>query len=619
MIKPLGFFKNFLETQMNGLTGHIEECGYPFNAVCWGEEDFNTTNGTPNWWVYEQTAYWLDGYLKAAILLEDKEKIERASNIIYKVIDNADEDGYLGSKNLKKAMGSRWPHVVFFRACIALYEYNKDQKILDALVKHYLNSDYQYRFFRDVFNVEIMIYLYFITKNKSLLDLAEESYIKYNSFKIRFNQITDEKILSGERPYVHGVTYNEYSKLGALLFKATGNKKYLKVSKKAFNTLNKKFLLPGQCNCSNEFTISNYYYECYETCDISDYSWANNVMLRVTKEAKYGDSVERCIFNAGMGSVLENFKGLQYFSCANQLVLDNSSTHCKFSMGKKWMSYRPNPGTECCAGNVNRFMPNYVWNMFYQENKDIYLNLFGESIFETYVGKGKVKIIEETKYPFDETISLKIETKNQFNLFIRIPEFAKNIRVLINGNDVYKGEKNYCKIKIVENCSVFVKFDTEIEEISVPGNGVYFRKGALVYSYGMYGDRQIDEKEERSSKEFPAYNIYANEEWGFEVKNDTNPVFYPGTAAIFDIREDLPYIEINAYKIKNAEINTRKSITYSHVDLFGIKRKKVEKGNFKLTPDLLKKSFELYNNSNKIKLFPYGSCKIRETVFKKGN
>lgn len=199
MIKPLGFFKNFLISQMDGLTGHIEECGYPFNAVCWGEEDFNTTNGTPNWWVYEQTAYWLDGYLKAAILLEDKEKIEKASKIIYKVIKNADEDGYLGSKNLKKAMGSRWPHVVFFRACIALYEYNNDQKIVDALVKHYLKSDYQYRFFRDVFNVEIMIYLYFITNNKSLLDLAVESYQKYNSFKIRFNQITDEKILSGQR------------------------------------------------------------------------------------------------------------------------------------------------------------------------------------------------------------------------------------------------------------------------------------------------------------------------------------------------------------------------------------------------------------------------------------
>lgn len=617
MIKPRGFFEEFLKTQMNGLTGHIEECGYPFNSVCWGGEDFNTTNGTPNWWVYEQTAYWLDGFIRTAILLNDKKSIKRGSDIIYKVIEKADDDGFLGSKNLKYEKASRWPHVVFFRACLALFEYNKDQKIIDALVKHYLNSDYQYRFFRDVMNVEIMIYLYFITKNKSLLDLAIESYEKYNFYKIRFNQITDELILSRKRPYIHGVTYNEYSKLGALLYKATGNKKYLKVSIKAYETLNKKFLLPGQCNCSNEFTISNYYYETYETCNISDYTWSNNVMLNVTKNSKYGDSIERCIFNAGIGSVLEDFKGLQYFSCANQLILDNSSTHCIFAMGKKWMSYRPNPGTECCAGNVNRFMPNYVWNMYSQEEKNIYLNLFGSSIFETYIGKGKVKITEETNYPFDESIKLNIETKRHFNLFIRVPKFAKNFSVKLNGVEQYKGENNYIKLKIVENCSVFVTFESEIEEISVAKNGVYFRKGVLVYSYGMYGDRQIDVSEERSSKEFPAYNIYADKEWGFEIKNSANPKFYPGSAAIFDIRKDLPYIEIDAYKIKNVDISRRKSITYYHTDLFGIKRKKVDKGNFGFTPDLLKKEYELEEKSKKIKLYPYGSCKIRETVFKK--
>ena len=121
MIKPLGFFEQFLKLQMNGLTGHIEEAGYPFNVVCWGEDDFNTTNKTPNWWVYEQTAYWLDGFLRTSILLNDEAGIKRASDIIYKVINNPDSDGYLGNLHLKKALASRCPHVVFFRACLALY------------------------------------------------------------------------------------------------------------------------------------------------------------------------------------------------------------------------------------------------------------------------------------------------------------------------------------------------------------------------------------------------------------------------------------------------------------------------------------------------------------------
>ena len=133
----------------------------------------------------------------------------------------------------------------------------------------------------------------------------------------------------------------------------------------------------------------------------------------------------------------------------------------------------------------------------------------------------------------------------------------------------------------------------------------------------MYGNRQIDLTEERSSKSFPAYNIYPDKEWGYEVKNDANPTFNQGSAVNFDIREDLPYIEINAYKIKNCDICHRKQLTIKHVDLFGVKRKKIEKGNFYLTPDLLKTNTELEDFSKKVKLYPYGACKIRETVFRK--
>lgn len=35
-IKPLGWLKQFLEKQLDGLTGHIEEAGFPFDTVWWG-------------------------------------------------------------------------------------------------------------------------------------------------------------------------------------------------------------------------------------------------------------------------------------------------------------------------------------------------------------------------------------------------------------------------------------------------------------------------------------------------------------------------------------------------------------------------------------------------------
>lgn len=87
-IRPNNFFKTYLEKQINGITGHIEVAGYPFGKVEWGQPDVYTDDGKPNWWVYEQTAYWLDGYLRTAILLDDKKAIDRAKTIIYNVLND---------------------------------------------------------------------------------------------------------------------------------------------------------------------------------------------------------------------------------------------------------------------------------------------------------------------------------------------------------------------------------------------------------------------------------------------------------------------------------------------------------------------------------------------------
>ena len=35
-IKPKGWLREFLERQMRGLTGHLDEITYPFNSVSWG-------------------------------------------------------------------------------------------------------------------------------------------------------------------------------------------------------------------------------------------------------------------------------------------------------------------------------------------------------------------------------------------------------------------------------------------------------------------------------------------------------------------------------------------------------------------------------------------------------
>ena len=615
-IKPNGYLKEFLKTQMSGLTGHIEQCGAPFDSEWWGTD--NTSGAQESgieaersgWWDYEQTAYWIDGFLRCAILLQDKKSIKKASKIIYKVIDNPDEDGYLGPQFMKQTTGwNRWPHVVFFRACMALYQYNQDEKIIHAITRHYLQAKCDYSVLRDVFNVEIMLWLYSVNGNEALLRLAKDNYDRYNENCKDDN--CDKVALTQKKPYSHWVTYNEYSKLGAILYQYTKEKKYLQATLSAYKKIDRYFMLPSGCCCSNEFLISNDYYQSYETCDITDYTWSLAYLLKITKKGSYADKIEKCIFNAGLGSVLEDFKALQYFSCANQVISDATSNHNAFFKGSTWMGYAPNPGTECCAGNVNRFMPNYIYNSWLVEGDKIYSLLHGPTQLEATMYEMNVKIKADTCYPFEDAIRYEIKTKTPFQFYIRIPEWAT--ACTINGKAIeLKKKGKFVKYPVKQDCELLVSFESAIEEKKT-GEGVYFSKGVLVYSYPVKEQRVLTYKENAKEGDFPAYGLYPAGEWRYAIVGE--PVYEKGTVSLKN-KNALPSLKVQAKVIKNWKLDKKKSVRRC-CNLYRKEYHKIE-GDFTFTPKLLKREKLQFGVKTKsIKLIPYGFCKLRLTVMNK--
>ncbi len=602
---PTGKMKDFLQMQMDGLTGHIEEAGYPFESPKWGEE-YKTTNGHSDWWVYEQTAYWLDGYIRTAILLQDETALSYAKKIIDRVLDNPDTDGYVGDQILKKNIAHwRWAHVVFFRACMALYDWNKDEKIVTVLARHYLESPYSYTEGRDVLNVEPMLWVYEKTGDKRLLDLAEKSYREYNE-KCQ-DDLCDRVALSDKKPYAHGVSYNEYSKLGAILYTHTGKEEYLKASIAAFKKIDETFMLPGGCPCSDEFMISNDYMHSYETCDITDYTWALGYLLSATHDGGYADKIEKCVFNAGLGSVLENFRGLQYFSCANQVIADGHSNHNEYYRGSSWMAYRPNPGTECCPGNVNRFMPNYIARQYYTDGKGIYSVLFGESLLR-YDG---ICIQQSTNYPFQTEIRYDVQAKKAFSLYVRIPEWAKGWTVTGGIKAEKDGNGGFIRCEVQGDCAFGVQFTAETER-RYQDNGIWYTRGPLVYSFPVPTRREVDFTDGRGDEEFPAYNMYADGEWSYGIRNQDEAQFFEGENSNWRLEETLPHIEVKASKISNWDYERQTKITWIKSLDLPIETDVLE-GEFVFTPRIPENPIA-EEDVQTLKLYPYGFCKLRLTV-----
>ena len=446
--KPEGWIRTFCERQRTGLTGHPEALSYPYNTCLWnGEIQRMGTHGS-GWWRYEQTGYYTDGLLKLGYALGDKELIAKGEAGVEYTLAHASKEGYLGNpclwddKNFTLEPGCiTWPMSVYFRVMKAKYDAAPDPRIPAALTKFYLRYTPEViANYRNLVSVEGMLWCYAINGDKRLLELAEKAWSMVGKEGGWCDDSISPETCGNDEPiYMHCVSYCELMKVPMLLASVTGKKEYLEQAVNIERKLVRDHLLPDGCPTSVEQTRGNNVHWGHETCDIADFTWSVGYALELTGDAKYADEIEKCVFNAGPGAVTKDFKALQYFSNLNQFLARGDSNHNTHSYGSTWMQYRPTHETECCAGAVHRFMPNYVSRMWMTDKAgDPVAALYGPS----EVDYGFATIREATDYPFDGKIAFTFaKTKGkEFAFNYRIPGWCKGAKVAVNGQPLAAAE-----------------------------------------------------------------------------------------------------------------------------------------------------------------------------------
>lgn len=433
-ISAEGWLKTMLVRQRENFSGTLDQECYPFSQGGWGENPFvRKTNGqTVGFWVpYEQTAYYYDGVIRAGYLLKDTFLIHKATRAINNTIKNASPEGIL-EPILKSGDRIRWPHAVFFRAWMADYESSGDNKILQAMERHFLNDTVTLSG-RDLCNLEAMVWLYQKTGSKPIRQKALEYLVPKKQSTFQEDDLGD--FGSEEKQEVHGVTYNEMLKLPILNYVLTGNKKELLKARNGFNKLDKYHMLPDGINSSEEGTSGKGAQNTHETCNIIDYLWTCSYMLKATAETEWGDRMERALFNAGMGSITKNFDAHQYYSCPNQIFCSDYSSHVgTYELSR--LAYRKWHKPPCCTGNLNRMFPIYIGNQWLAgKDGSLYKSLYGPGKVNHKVGNNMVTVEEESVYPYSDTILIRIKSgEARFSLHLRIPQWCKTPVVSVNGS-----------------------------------------------------------------------------------------------------------------------------------------------------------------------------------------
>ncbi len=521
-IHPRGWLQEFLYRQKSGLTGHPEAMAYPYNTCLWAGE-IPRVNENPNakdWWRYEQTAYYTDGLLRLGYLLGDDDLIRTGETGIVYTLGHPQTNGRLGNDKIE----SLWPMAVFFRAMQANYWATGNTAIVEALERHYLSltADLLCNGRRHIVNVEGMLWTYGKTGNTALLELAEEAYNR-GGFELDASIAASESVIS-----LHGVTYAEMLKIPLLLYAYTGKQRYLDLAMNAERKLERDHLLPDGLYTSAESALGLDVDNAHETCDITDYTWSLGYFLQVTGEAEWADRLERAVFNAGLGAITKDFKSLQYFSSVNQLICTGTSDNNAFKRGSTWMAYRPVHETECCVGNVNRFMPNFASRLWMRGNDQaVVATLYAPNVSDFHIDNQMVTITEQTGYPFEETIRFTISCGQPvtFPLTLRIPGWCELATVTVNGEAVAPSPQPGTFTTLNRTFA-----NGDVVELQLPmtarlrqaanQQGWYVERGPLLYAYAIPQLKTEDTK------------VYAN----MNGKQSANPDF-----KCWSITPDGPY------------------------------------------------------------------------------
>lgn len=264
-----------------------------------------------------------------------------------------------------------------------------------------------------------LVKLYMVTGDKKYLDQAKFFLDTrgYTSRKDAYSQ-AHKPVVEQDEAVGHAVRavymYSGMADVAAI----TGDSSYIKAIDKIWdNIVSKKIYITGGIGArhageafGNNYELPNQSAYC-ETCAAIGNVYMNYRLFLLHGDAKYFDVLERTLYNGLISGV--SLDGGSFFY-PNPL-----SSNGKYSR-KPWF------GCACCPSNVSRFIPSLPGYVYAVKNDQVYVNLYLSNKAELKVDKKKILLEQETGYPWNGDIRLKITQGNQdFTMKLRIPGWVR--------------------------------------------------------------------------------------------------------------------------------------------------------------------------------------------------
>jgi DUF1680 family protein len=260
-------------------------------------------------------------------------------------------------------------------------------------------------------------------------------------------------------------------------------------------------LLPNGVHSGDEHYAGRNPSQGTELCAVVEAMFSLQNLIAIVGDPTFGDRLEKIAFNALPGTFTADMWAHQYDQQPNQ-VLCNIHPRDWSTNGPDSNLFGLEPHYGCCTANMHQSWPKFAANLWMATPDDgLAAVAYGPSEVTTLVGSGvRVRIVEDTEYPFRDTIQLKVspETPVEFPLVLRIPQWAERTAIDVNGKPVggiragafYTLKRRWSRADVVD-----IRFPMAVRASEWYRKSVAIERGPIVFALKIGEDwRKIHDK-----------------------------------------------------------------------------------------------------------------------------
>ena len=534
-IKPEGWLRRQLEIQAEGLSGNLHKIWPDIRDSAW-------IGGNCEGW--ERVPYWLDGFIPLAYLLENEEMIADAKKYINSILSKQHSDGWIcPCEKEKRSKYDTWALQLVCKTLKVYYDCSGDERIPEAIYKAFRNyydllkSDEiklfgwgKFRWFESFITLNFLYEKYGEEWIRDLAGIIKSQGFDYNTAVELWKKPSHKWQMSTHIVNLAMMLKSEAVSYELLGEKYTDNAERLREILDLYNGTAFESFTGDEVLSGLDATKGT------ECCAIVEQMYSYEEMFARTGDNKWAERLEVIAFNALPATISEDMWTHQYVQQVNQIACQKTMPVSPWSTNGPYANnFGLEPNYGCCTANFNQGWPKFALSTFMHSDNTIINSVMLPSILKD----GGVTIRLETDYPFNNKMHYFIEADREFDFVIRIPSFAKEVKV----NGKAADTKDLVIVIKQGKTELVLEFEAKPFLKERPYKLYALQMGSLLFSLPIAYEKKMREYTKKGvERKFPYcdYEFIPKTPWNYGYTDDDFVVEFNGVGEVPFSQENPP-------------------------------------------------------------------------------